>query len=187
MTALDAITVDAHGIVALANSVSSDPDLATTPLIGTWVFTSTLSGPTTRVSTQDIVSLAPVTCAMDSFGNLRPPQDGQAPPIDANGNLLLLCPQSTDLLDQGWTWSAQFTPDPSLSTIAGFSMLKITGQPGDTIVLTTAFPTTPTVQTTQVLVYEVSSFDPDNPVVPAGFRDGIDWILDTSTMTLYTD
>jgi hypothetical protein len=184
---MDAITVDAHGIVALANSIGTDPDLDYLPLIGTWTFTPTLLGPTTRISTQDIVALAPVNCAMDTNGNLRPPADGQNPPIDSNGNLMLVCPQSTDLLDQGWTWTATFTPDPSLPTINGFTILKITGTPGQTINLTTVFPTTPTVATTQIVVYEVNGFNPASPVLPTGFRDGIDWILDTSTMTLYAD
>lgn len=171
--------VDASAATGLADSSDSgdSPDFA--PSIGKVTFTPTLVGPTTFLPDQRILSVSKVVCELDSAGRLRPPANGVEPPISSDGMLTLISPQSPDLLDQGWTWTARFEPI-EWQTWNAFTISKITGAPGETVVLTTAMSTSPSGQVRQALVFLVDDFD--DPI-PAGAVPG-DLLLETPTMTL---
>lgn len=181
----DLIIVDAHNLFGVADSSDpgDDPDLLAA--VGTVVFTSSLGAPTTMLSTQSILSFGQVVCIIDEAGNLRPPLDGAlAPPYDVAGELKLICPRSTDLLDRNWTWQAEFRPAQG-QTWRGFTIKGITGDPGETIVLTTKLPTTVAPAVRQATVFFVDDFDPAAPVVPDGFTAGADLIWRTSDNTIF--
>jgi len=181
----DYITIDARNMFGVADSTDPDPNPDLLPAVGTVAFTSSLKAPTTILSTQTILSLGTVIATIDGSGTLRPPVDGQtASGFDAD-ELRLICPNSPDLLDVGWTWTASFRPQQG-QTWQAFTISGITGNPGDTVTLTTLLPTSVKPATQQIIVYDVDGFDDNNPVVPAGYRDGVDWILDPTNMTIHT-
>lgn len=171
--------VDARAVSGLADSVDPGeaPDLA--PAVGRVTFTPSLAGPTTFLPEDTILMISKVVCELDGFGRLRPPSDGVAGPIDSDGILTLISPQSPDLYDQGWTWTARFEAI-EWQAWPTFTISKITGAPGETVVLNTKLPTTPSGAVRQALVYLVDDFD--DPI-PAGAVPG-DLILETPTMTL---
>jgi hypothetical protein len=172
--------VDARVIAGIADSSDEGtaPDML--PAAATITFKPSLTGPTTFLPDQSLLPVLKVVCELDQAGDLRPPANGFSLPIDAAGNLILISPQSPDLLDQGWKWSATFEPGAGQQWEA-FIINDITGPPGDTVRLTTAFPTIAPTGTKQALVYEVETFEPP---LPPGVRPGIDYLLRTSDMTL---
>jgi len=185
----DLIYVTAQAMLGVADSsdAGDDPDLV--PSVGTVVFTPSITGPTTLLSTQQILSLGKVTAELDAQGRLRPPVDGvSAPPSVAGGNLSLIGPKSAELLDTGWTWGATFKPANG-QTWAQFTVSGITGNPGETVALTTMFPTTATQAVKQALVYFLDT-PPTADTLPTGLRVGVDQIIapnpaDNNELTLW--
>lgn len=163
-------------ITADSNDAGENPDKRSA--VAKVTFTSTLAGPTTYLPDSTIVAVSKVVCELDSNGQLRPPEDGVGSAIVENGNVILVSPQDPGLLDQGWSWTARFVPTFEQGWNA-FTITGITGAPGETVVITTALPTTPSGTVRQALVYLVD----DRDDLPAGVEVG-DLILEVPTMTL---
>lgn len=108
------LAISARGIIATAdsNDVGDEPDAY--PMVATVKFTPSISDKmlvAIAETDRPLVGLDSVICELDETGELRPPQDGKRPPIDATGILQLIAPQQPAALSQyGWDWIATFTP-----------------------------------------------------------------------------
>lgn len=181
----DTLFIDAHAVVAYADSSDSDSTPDEKPAIGTVILSPSIEGPTTIISEQTIVTLGTIICTLDAQGNLQPPADGiGTAPSGTPGVVAVVCPQSPDLLEQNWTWSAEFRPATGQGW-RGFTISNITGAPGETVRLTTKLPTSLTPAVRQAAVFFVEDFDPNAPVVPDDFTSGADLIWRTSDNTIF--
>lgn len=183
------ITVRARGIVAFADSVDEGNEPDARPMRGTVTFTPGV-GTRPLVAIQEdpklLFTVETVRTEFDDEGRLRPPADGQKPPIDDEGRLRLVAPDQPDSLSVfGWTWTANFRPAQGQQWSA-FSVV-FRGAPGEEIDLVDLYleQRASSGGGFSPIIHKVPG--PWNPEVdppPLGARPG-EYVLDESTGAMW--